>query len=185
MSFTHASFVGLSKGLLCRRTSSSTFLFTVWLWLRMLKRSTGCAVSSPLTYHRMYPWHCSNITPKIHRAIVCSSFSMEPHSPTGTTATPRCAAMENTRRPTFLLPPGDTQVQRCARTDQEPARTPQTKYPRECLTGTLHSPSPGILFSGCLTSAASRRYLTMFMRRGTSSVRYVKRCDRTRLRHPR
>ena len=57
VSFTHASFIGVSKGLVCRRTSSTRSLFTAWLWSNVLKVMYGCSLCSPLTGHRTYTWH--------------------------------------------------------------------------------------------------------------------------------
>ena len=57
VSFPHASFVGVSKGLVCRPTSSTTSLSTGWLWSNVLKARYGCSLRSPRTGHRMYPWH--------------------------------------------------------------------------------------------------------------------------------
>ena len=57
VSFPHASFVGVSKGLVCRRTSSTTSLSTGWLWSNVLKARYGCSLCSPRTGHRMYIWH--------------------------------------------------------------------------------------------------------------------------------
>ena len=57
VSFPHASFVGVSKALVCQRTSSTTSLSTGWSWSNVLKVRYGCALCSPRTGHRMYTWH--------------------------------------------------------------------------------------------------------------------------------
>ena len=57
VSFPHASFVEVSKRVVCRRTLSTTSLSTGWLWSNVLKATYGCSLCSPRTGHRMYPWN--------------------------------------------------------------------------------------------------------------------------------